>query len=413
MDPMLKQLYEALKKQSQEAATPTHDVVRTTTIEAMRKSDKEDVHLSKPLADLAESIDWLNPSLSWKGVRRMAIENYRKLGEAHSSTALAQLLRAGIQTIANNWYERTPVNWPEYIQEVSSDKRQEFYAPLYGSALPKRTGRGVPYDEQRIKGVDREIINYKVMGGESFERELFDDDQTGQIAQRANNLGEAMRVYEEVYAAARILGTAQTISNVVVPASTYATVNANGTAITTPFSVNLYETGSGNRPAAFAQLSFPNIKTGFEKLLDAKDPLGVKISVTPDTLLVSSFDYVNIRTFLNSAYYPAVPGLGGENAGSASSGVAGGAFSENAIKGLMNPALNRYLPNGAWYLGQARKGMLFQRRDPLEVVQEQPQSGESFSRDVYRFRSRSRFELEWIDSRFWYCGNDGTAAVVQ
>jgi len=399
-------------KESKPADIVTWDD-RVTTIEAMKKSVKPDVHLTPEIAKVAESINWLNPRLKWSGVVKMAVENYRKLNEAHSSTALSQLLRAGVQTIANEWYKRKPVGYPDYVLETTSDKRQEFYAPLYGAARPSRTGRGVPYKEQRVKGADREIINYKYMGGESFERELFDDDQTGQINQRAQALGEAMRDLEEEYVAGRFRGIAFTAGSDSYPASTFSTVNYNGTSITVPFSVNMYYTGSGNCPASYVQLSFFAMKTGYEQLLDARDPLGLKIAVNPDTVLVSGFDFLNVRTFLNSTWYPAVPGRGGETVANAASGYAGTQYAENVIRGLMNPAYNRYLPQGAWYMGEGKKGFVFQRRDPLEVVQELPQAGQSFDTDTYRFRNRARWEAEWLDSRFWYQGNDGTASVTQ
>ena len=250
-------------------------------------------------------------------------------------------------------------------------------------------------------------------GLEAFEKELFEDDQTGQISNRASRLGESMKNLEENYVAGRMRGIAFTIAGESYPASTFATTNAAGTAITVPFSANMYTTGSGNRLGTYAQLSYTGFKTALEVMLNALDPLGVVINVNPNTVVVSAFDFVNVRSFLNSAYYPAVPGRGGETVANAASGFAGGAFSENQLKGLLNSSLNRYLPQGAWYVGEAHKGMIFQRRAPLEVVQENPLSGESFSRDVYRFKSRARWESEWIDPRFWFQGNDGSASVTQ
>ena len=391
-------------------------IKRVAELVDLSESEHPEVHMSQEIVAAAEAINWESDETSFRAVRAWAVKNYRKLKEAQPSTAFGQLLRAGIQTLANGAYTRTPVSWPQYVTETSSDKRQEFYAPLYGSALPSRTGPGEPYSETGLKGVDREIINYKVMGGESFQRELFDDDMTGQIRTRANRLGEGMKVYEEVYVAGRISGIAATIAGVSIPASTFSTVNANGTAITTPFSATLYSATAGNRPSSFTgqQLSVPTLKTAYEALMNAVDPLNVKMMVDPKTLLVSTFDAMNAPILANSAYYPATPGVGGQTAATATSGLGGALMAENPFKGMFNVIVNRYLPRGAWYLLDKSPGaMVFQRRDPMEVVQEQPQSGQSFDQDVYRFRSRSRFEAEWLDSRFWYEGNDGTASVSQ
>lgn len=386
---------------------------RVSTLKRLRESDDPDSHLSEEVYKKATELDWQNPALSFRDVRTFAVRNYQRLREANPAQAFGQLLRAGIQTLANSWYQDTVVEWPTYIQEYPSSKRQEHHAPLHRSGFPKRVGPGVPYDEQSVVGEDVEIVNHKYMGGESFERELFDDDQSGQIRDRAGSLGSAMRVLEEAYVAGRIHGTAFTVGGDSYPASNVSTVNANGTTITTPFSVNLYATSVGNRPATYTQLSFPSLKTGFTALLNGVNPKGVKMMIRPDTLLVSSQDVVNVRTFLNSTWYPAVQGLGGETANSATSGVAGSNSANNPFKGMLNAASNLFLPSWAWYLVQSNRGPVFQRRDPMEIVQENPQAGASFQNDVYRFRSRSRWEFEWIDPRFWYEGNDGSVAGVQ
>jgi hypothetical protein len=59
-------------------------------------------------------------------------------------------------------------------------------------------------------------------------------------------------------------------------------------------------------------------------------------------------------------------------------------------------------------VGDPKRGFVFQRRDPMEVVQENAQSGDSFRMEVYAFRARERFEADWIEPRFAYLGNDGS-----
>ena len=393
------------------------------TLESMASSGVPEVWINEKIKKASEAINWDDPNLSFKQLRTFATQKYVELRESNPAQAFGQLLRVGIQTIANQWYQRYPNEWPKYTTEVSSGRRMEFYAPIFGSQLPKRTGAGEPYTESRVVGVDREIINFKYMGGESFDRELFDDDQTGQIRQRAQNLGEAMGTLEEVYSAGRLLGsysggsqgTSLTIAGVTMPASTYATTNADGVAISGVYSTTMYSStaGDGNRLATFAQLSFPALKQLYSQMLNAKDPLGVKLASAPDLLIVSTFDAMNARTFLNSTWYPAVQGLATQTSATATSGVAGQFGAINPFNGVLNLATNVYLPNGAWVLCQAKKGLVFQRRDPMEVIQELPQSGQSFNTDTYRFRSRSRWEQEWVEARYYGLGNDGSASVSQ
>lgn len=379
------------------------------------------MHFTETIIKAAEAIDkqfgWVSGIESFRNLRTWAYDNYQKLGEANPGSAFSQLFRAGVQISANGWYERTEVSHPQYVFEANSDKRQEFWAPLWGSAFPTETLGGEPYSESAILGQDIEIINKKYMGGESFTREMFDDDQTGQIKQRMTKLGESQRQLEELITAGRLLGnTALTFGNFTVPASLYARANAQGVSVGV-YNTNFYGTRNGvqfgNKLGTLDQLSMQGIRTALQALRQAFDPLGVPIAVRPDTLVVSPFDEVNAMTFMNSTLMPGVQGLGGQTASSASSGSATGAFADNLLKGMLKIASNIYLPTGAWNIGCAGKGLAFQRRDPLEVVQEVPNSGESFNTDTIRFRSRNRFAVEWIDSSFWFQGNDGTATVTQ
>ncbi len=322
-----------------------------------------------------------------------------------------------MQVFANGWYERTAIEYEKYVADSTSNKRQEFHAPLYGSDFPDEVQMGEPYQESTIVGVDRELINRKFMGGESFTREMFDDDQTGQIKTRMQRLGESARLREELEAAGRMLGaTSLTQGKVTIAPTTYARVNSNGVSVG-PYATNFYgtigATSYGNRPAAFAQLSTSTIRVAIQALATAFDPLGVRIAVKPNMLVVSPFDSVNARTLLTSMQNPGVQGLAGQTASGATSGSLTGAFADNTLKGMFSLAENTFLPLGAWNLGVAKKGLMMQRRDPLEVVQEVPNSGQSFVLDSIRFRTRSRWQMDWVNSRFWLRGNDGTATGQQ
>jgi hypothetical protein len=152
-----------------------------------------------------------------------------------------------------------------------------------------------------------EIIPVKFMGGESFNQELFDDDLTGQIQGRMQRLGESARVLEEVYAAGRIGGAAITIANTKIAASRWpkqqGAVNSLGAAVTSVFATNMYDATHGNKPqGAFTQLSVPSFKAARVALLNAKDPLGVKIAVDARTLLVSTQDVENAAIMAHSEY---------------------------------------------------------------------------------------------------------------
>lgn len=355
------------------------------------------------------------PFSSKKWVRG-AMEAARALKEANAETALAFLLRKGIQTLANDWYVVVPREWQDYCLVAPSDAVGEWYGPLYGSTVAGRIARGDRFPEGQIIGEDTLLVNYKFGLVESFERELFDDDQTGQIKQRAQRLGQSMAITENVYAALRFIGTAAQYSNLIVPRSNYTTIDVNGNPVNSPWSLTLNGAAGGNIPAAYAQLTLNLLKKGWSDLLNMKDPLQNKIIVQPNILLHSSMDALHAPLLVTPPsgvpYYPAVIGASGQTSSSATAGFPGGVFGANPFMGLgIKPVLARFLPDWSWALGEKGKGIVFQERDPLEVMQENPQAGAAFEVDAFRFRSRRRFEVDWVGggSRFWWLGNDGSA----
>ncbi len=380
---------------------------------------REQKKYSSALRQLAEARcpEWcksdFRPS-KWMESAEVAV---RQLREANSELALAFLLRKGVQTLANDWYIAYPRDWQDYALAAPSNAFAEWYAPLYGSQIAGRVARGDRFPEGRIQGEDTVLINQKFGLIEAFERELFDDDMTGQIRQRAQRLGQSMAQTENIYAAFRFLGTQQTYQNLVVLKSGYSTTDVNGNAVGNPWSATLYG-NYGNVPAtALTTLNLNALKKGYAQIIVAKDPFSNKIVVNPNTLVHSAMDSLHAPMLVQPPagvpYYPAVIGASGTTANTASSGFPGGIMGANPFMGIgIKPVLVRYLPDWAWAIGEKAKGFVFQERDPLEVIQENPLSGQAFEEDAYRFRSRRRFEAEWVGggSRFWWLGNSGTDA---
>lgn len=368
---------------------------------------------------------------SGRGIKRWlesAMRAASSMKEAQSEQTLGFLLRKGVQVTANNWYQTAPAAWRNYADVVGSTGVAEWYAPLYDGTIADEVFPGGRFPEGRIIGENSHLRNRLFGKMEAVERALFDDDQTGQIKQRAQRLGTSMAVTESIWSAYRFLGPQRTYGGLItVPASEYSTTNSAGTSITTPFSTTLYTGSTGNRPSTYRMLNVGNFKLAYVSLLNALDPMQNKVIVTPDTLLHSSMDKVNAELLTQPGYYPGVPGQsdavavsapiagGTTSAAGANQGVLagfpGGAFQQNPFASLgIKPQLERYLPDWAWALGQKGRGFTMQVRDPMEITQEAPNSGGWFDFDVIRWRSRARWICDWIGggSRFWYCANDGS-----
>lgn len=345
---------------------------------------------------LAGEVDWFSPELSFKRLREASYRQSARLREANAETAFGALLRCGIQTFAMNSYKTVPVIYPDLVTEVTSKRFQELYAPLFRPNLPRKVDRGMEFQDNPILGFDRTLTNQKFGMIESFERELFDDDQTGQIKNRASQMGENFKIMEEIYSIGKLLGTGFTQNGVQVDADVTAAdalaVGAVGT--------GSYNTGKGNRPTTFTRLSQANLEAADISMMNIVDPLGNRFLVQPTTLIVSPIDKFVAAKLLNSTLQPSVP--------AATTDSTGYVMTVNPLQGLYKLLVSRFVPSKVWILGDTKRGLVFQRRDPLEIVQENPASGKSFSMDVYAFKTRSRFEAGMIDSRFMFLGDDGT-----
>lgn len=333
----------------------------------------------RALREVAQRINWASPDLSFRRLREAA-ERIADLHETNSVTTFGWLLRSAVQEFANDVYNNIAVIYPNLVTVIQSRRRSEIYGGLYRGSMPRLVDAGEKFQDTTFKGFERELINYKFGHIETFERELFDDDQTGQIRARAGNLGENFRTFEEIYVLSRLFGTARSEEGVDVPASTYA----GG-----PFTVAM-----GNRANPYVRLSAAALEAAHVAARSMVDPIGRKFLVNPTILLVSPIDEFEALRILNTtalatAAVPTVPVI-------------------NPLAGRYTVYSSPFVTSKAWLLGDFKKGFVFQRRDPLEVVQENPNSGMGFEQEVYAFRGRERFEADWIEPRFAYLGDDGS-----
>lgn len=344
--------------------------------------------LQAKLLEVASRVDYLSPAFSFHRLREAA-QRLANLHEANIEATYGWLLRSAVQEFANVVYRDLPVIFPNFVTEVASKRHSEVYGGLYRPSLPVQLDAGERFRDSAFSGFEREIRNYKYGQLISFERELFDDDQTGQVRSRASDLGENFRIFQEIYVLSRLFGLARTEEGVVVPASTYSGGAGAGVVFSTTY---------GNRPTTYAVLSNTSLEAAHQAARRITDPTGRKYVYTPTQLIVSPEDEFAALRLLNSTIMPVT--------------------SSGTFSGQVNPLYGRYtlfaspfIPAKAWLLGDPKRGFVFQRRDALEIIQENPAAGGSFDKDVYAFRARERWEADWIEPRFAYLGDDGTVTT--
>lgn len=383
---------------------------KTKLMEANQKVNREFqlTETEKQIKGLCESygikdwktvLDFNRPGMSIHKFREAAYAVSRKLSEGQAELAFGQLLRAGVQNQFNDNYQAVEVTYTAVVREAASNKRQEFYSPLERVGFPKLVEAGASFPETNFKGLDLELVNRKYGMQIAFERELMDDDQTGQIVQRAQQMGENARIHEEAYVWARLGNdTNASLDGEKLPvSSTYAT----------PYSTTgIHGAGLGKNALADGRLSQTQIQNGWILAKKMLDQSGRPIVVSPKILAVSPQDIFFAEVLLNSQMNPSM-----SSTQSADLGKVGGINGINPIKSLVGVLATRFLHDYASLLIDSGKGFVFQRRDPQEVVQENPQSGPAYAQEVFRYKTRSRWEADFIDPKFVINLNPGFATT--
>jgi hypothetical protein len=320
-----------------------------------------------------------------ENVEREASTFAKMLEGAVSFSSFGQLLRYGVQNFMFDRYLQVPVVYPDVVAVRPSKNTFEWYAPLYRAEMPTDVPAGGRLSESRLVGLDVILQNKWVGRILAIDRQLVDDDQTGQIVTKASQLGEMVRYKEEldVMGAIRLGGL-----------NSANTQNPMG-----------YSAGIGNAFSSNQTLSQPNLETAHINLSTIKDPLGNFMLVMPDLLLVGSGNQFVGAKLLNSTLQPSVPGSSGQTASTASSGLTGWTMTINPLQGLYSLKWSRFLNTNEWYLMQSKTSIVFQDRLPLEVSQEVPLSGQSFEQNIYRWRSVRRYNTVVIESRFIFQGS--------
>lgn len=362
-------------------------------------------------AGLGEGVDMFNAEqfpvaedgFSWKMLEA-------KLHEADASGAFPQVLRAGVQTIADKAYQTVPTTFEDWVTVVQSSKDVELYAPLHGIGFPQEVGRSEVYPEVGAAGLDISIRNKKYGTMFPVEMELYSDDQTGQFAQQASLLGEYMKLVQEVLVYGKLASVSGGVkyAQLAVPASETKPLDETAAYPYAPASAPMLG-GGYNRPASFGALNQANVQIAKIGLMNINNKLGLKMNVDGNRLLCGPANMFNAQVLLNSSYYPSAAGT---------AGTVGAPFAINPIKGIADLTISRFIFSNtgaidgnstAWYLcDDSKPFFVLQMREAMVVEQEATNAGASFDRDIVRYKARARMNADFIDPRFIWQGNDGS-----
>ena len=352
-----------------------------------------------------EKFPVLKESFSWKNFKEQLGEQLR---EADTSSAFSQFLVAGILQNVNGMYQNAKVSYQDWVTVTPTNLVETPIAPLQGLQFPREVGSQSPYPEVGAAALSLKIRARKFGSMFSVEKELLEDDQTGQFKQQSGMLGEYLQLLSEVLCYGKLASVAgMSYAGFDVPATeTQPSYESNypWTTSAAPF-----RGGGFNKPTAFTALTQAAIQNGITALMQQKNLLGIVMMVNPSRILISPFYRFDLAVLLNSSYYPS---------GAAAAGSVGGAFAINPLQGIADATVSRFMPdhNGvfannskAWYLVDSTKPW-FQllAKVPVAVEQEAPNAGQSFDRDIIRTKCYTRMNADIIDPRFAWQGSNGS-----
>ena len=316
------------------------------------------------------------------------IYNLKSIREAATRNEFYNFLSVGLKALLFGAYRETKTTYQNLVTFETSDKDKEGYPALGMPGLPTKVLEGQPYSAKNLPKEDTvEITNYKF--GEIIEitEELIEDDKTGKIKSLPTGLGKAHAKFEDK--------------------SVYEIINNNATCYD---SQNLFSMSHPVYTGGGAVAANDNIYTNVTFSAGSLAVVLGKISrwsghTSEDILDVVAKNLVvpeNLRytagVLTQSEFIPY-----GYAAGTYGPATTGGAPGKNVVRelGLGTIASPRLDATNTldWYVWTDFPMIVFQWRKKLQVLAENPNSGEKFLRDVMRWKSKVRFGLKAINWR--------------
>lgn len=346
----------------------------------------------------------IRENFSWTKFR----DQLSNLREADSGTMYPLMLVAGVLQNVIGMYTIAKPSYMDWVTVTPTKLVDTPVAPLHGLSFPREVGEQMPYPVSKTAALSLKFHARKYGTMLEMTRELIEDDQTGQFQMLSGQLGEYLQLLTEVLVYGRLSSVTGASYSGFTPGASETSPSGESN---WPWTVatSSFMGGGFNKPASFGAPSVANIEAGMIALKQQKNLLGVLIPVNPKRIITGPKYMFDVAVILNSAYYPA----GAQNAG-----TTGGAFSINPLKGIADLTVTPFMfdntgaaanSSTAWYLVDDTKPF-FQlvQREPVSVEQEAPNAGESFNRDVVRFKCSTRQIADFVDSRFAWQGNDGS-----
>ena len=285
---------------------------------------------------------------------------------------ISALLLPGLKTAFFGTFEEMGHQYQDISTLIPSDKDTEHYAWL--GALP---GVNEFLDERRVgdlKEYEYFIKNKTWESTISVDRAAIEDDQYGQLAIRAKQMGASGAQHLDLLTYGMLEGG-------------FVNPCFDGAAFFGPHT----QGGITQVNRAGDTLSAASLQAAITKMMRFQDDQGRPMGVIPDKLVVSPENFFEATVLLNSAFYPDLVTTASQE------------LAMNPLKGLLSLTVSPYLasPNN-WYLLDTKrvvKAVILQMRKDFEFEALEQNSETGFLKDVFYYGVRARYNAGYGDWR--------------
>ena len=294
---------------------------------------------------------------------------------AMTDSDISALLLPGLKTAFFGTFEEMGHQYQDIATVIPSDKDTEHYAWL--GALP---GINEFKDERKVGDLTEYEYFIKNKTWEStlsVDRAAIEDDQYGQLAVRAKQMGMSGAQHLDLLTYGMLEGG-------------FVNKCFDGA----PFFGSHTQGGITQNNAGTDPLSAVALQSAITTMARFKDDQGRPMGVMPDKLVVSPENYWEAAILLNSAFFPDPVTTAAQQ------------LAMNPLKGLLTLTVSPYLTSAAdWYLLDTKrvvKGVILQMRKDFEFAALEANSETGFLRDVFYYGVRARYNAGYGDWRAAY-----------
>ena len=285
---------------------------------------------------------------------------------------ISALLLPGLKTAFFGTFEEMGHQYQDISTLIPSDKDTEHYAWL--GALP---GVNEFLDERRVgdlKEYEYFIRNKTWESTISVDRAAIEDDQYGQLAIRAKQMGASGAQHLDLLTYGMLEGG-------------FVNPCFDGAAFFGPHT----QGGITQANSGADALSAASLQAAITKMMRFQDDQGRPMGVIPDKLVVSPENFFEATVLLNSAFYPDLVTTASQD------------LAMNPLKGLLSLTVSPYLTApGHWYLLDTKrvvKAVILQMRKDFEFEALEQNSETGFLKDVFYYGVRARYNAGYGDWR--------------